>query len=150
MLERILIVALLAGIAVIAWRIVARRGLRRQARSGAVIDGFLPGRPAVLYFTAPGCTPCETIQKPALDQLRAIYDGALQILEVDASTRPRLADAWGVLAVPTVFLIDASGRPRRVHHGPVRADVLARQLEEIDGLSGRPPHPPPLSPPGRR
>ncbi len=149
MLQRILIVALLAGVAVIAWRMAARRGLRRQVRTGAVIDGLVFGRPAILYFTAPGCAPCETIQKPALDQLRERYDGGLQILEVDASARPNLADAWGVLAVPTVFLIDASGRPRRVHHGPVRAEVLARQLEEIGGLGGLPPHSPPLSPLGR-
>ncbi len=149
MAERVLIVAVLAGIVVIAWRIVAHRGLRRHARDGAVIEGLLLGRPAILYFTAPGCVPCETIQKPALDRLRETYDGRLQILEVDATARPRLADAWGVLAVPTVFVIDASGRPRRVHHGPVRAGVLARQLEEIGGLGGLPPHPPPLSPKGR-
>ena len=134
MVERILVVVLLAGAAVIAWRLVARRALRRRTRDGAVIDGLLPGRPAILYFTAPGCAPCETIQKPALEQLRQRFDGGLQILEVDASVKPRLADAWGVLAVPTVFLIDASGRPRRVHHGPVRAEVLTRQLEEIGDL----------------
>jgi len=131
MVERILLVVLIAGVAVLAWQIVARRALRRK---NPVIDGLVPGRPAILYFTAPGCLPCETIQRPALDQLRERFDGGLQILEVDASAQPRLADAWGVLAVPTVFLIDAAGRPRRVHHGPVRAGILLRQLEEIGGL----------------
>ena len=131
MVERLLVVFVLVALAAIAWRLIARRGLRHQ---GAIIDGLRPGLPAILYFTAPGCGACETIQRPALDQLRERYDGGLQILEVDASAKPRLADAWGVLAVPTVFVIDAAGRPRRVHHGPVRAGVLARQLEEIGEL----------------
>jgi thioredoxin-like negative regulator of GroEL len=129
--ERILLVLALVLIAAVAWRLISRRAIRRKP---GIVEGLWPGRPAILYFTTPGCAPCETIQRPALDELRERYDGGLQIVEIDASAQPRLADAWGVLTVPTVFVIDAAGRPRRVHHGPVRADVLARQLEEVGGL----------------
>jgi hypothetical protein len=62
----------------------------------------------------------------------------LQIFEIDATAQPRLADAWGVLSVPTTFLIDAAGRPRRVNHGAVRAGALMAQLVAIGALPRQP------------
>jgi thioredoxin-like negative regulator of GroEL len=71
------------------------------------------------------------VQRPVLDQLEAAWHGRLQVLEIDATLRPELADAWGVLAVPTTFLTDSGGRPRRVNHGVARLEKLMAQLAEI-------------------
>lgn len=140
MVERILILLALAAAVLAVWQIARRRSLRLRDESGLRRIGYRPGRPAILYFTAPGCAPCETVQKPALERLADRFQGRLQILEIDASQKPDLADAWGVLAVPTTFVIDRAGRPRRVNHGPAREHVLGAQLAKIDpvGLESMP------------
>jgi thiol-disulfide isomerase/thioredoxin len=113
-----------------------------RARIGRDADeltplGYRPGAPAVLYFTTSGCAPCESIQKPALRRVADRFGGRLQVLEVDASLQPRWADAWGVLAVPTTFLIDRTGRVRRVNHGPAREHTLLAQFAEIGEVPTR-------------
>jgi len=131
MIPRALLLLLMAGAALAAWRILQARASRRRDVDGLSAVGYHRGRPAILYFTAPGCAPCEAVQKPALARLADAYQGGLQVLEVDALERPALADAWGVLAVPTTFVIDAAGRPRRVNHGPTREHALKAQLADI-------------------
>ena len=132
MAGRALILVIVSAAALAAWQLLQRRAARRRDAAGLESLGYRPGLPAILYFTSPGCAPCESVQKPALARLGERFEGRLQILEVDASERPALADAWGVLAVPTTFVIDASGRPRRVNHGPTREPALLAQLAEID------------------
>ena len=138
MAERLLIALALVVGAVVFARVGSRLLLEWRARRGLMIPGYRLGRVAILYFTAPGCLPCETIQKPALRSLATAYGDGLQIFSIDATLTPGLADAWGVLSVPTTFLIDAEGRPRRVNHGPVRAGELIRQLVAVGALPRRP------------
>jgi thiol-disulfide isomerase/thioredoxin len=132
MAERALILLAFAAVALAAWWLLKRRAARTQDVAQLTSIGYRLGLPAILYFTAPGCAPCETVQKPVLARMAERLRGRLQILEVDASEKPRLADAWGVLAVPTTFVIDAAGRPRRVNHGPTHEHRLMAQLAEID------------------
>ena len=138
MLERLaLALALIAGGSLLV-RWVSRIGLERRARGGLMLPAYRMGRPAILYFTTPGCAPCESVQRPALDAVGLAFGDRLQIFEFDAAQEPHLADAWGVLSVPTTFLIDARGRPRRVNHGPVRVHSLLRQLEALGEFPRRP------------
>jgi thiol-disulfide isomerase/thioredoxin len=141
-LERALLAAGLALLLLLAYRSANALLLRRRARQALGLPAYQPGRPAVLYFTTPGCLPCKTIQRPALNQLRRRYGDRLQIIEIDASQEPGLAAAWGVLTAPTTFLIDPAGRPRGVNHGLARATKLIGQLTAIGA-------PPPTAAPGR-
>jgi thiol-disulfide isomerase/thioredoxin len=109
------------------WLIVARARNRRLG-----LENFNPGIPAILYFTTPACMPCKTIQRPALARLQERMTDSLQVIEIDAAARADLADYWGVLSVPTTFIIDARGRPRRVNHGVSSAEKLYRQIEEVE------------------
>jgi thiol-disulfide isomerase/thioredoxin len=134
-LGRLALTLLLAGLGWLAYRTISGLVLRRHADITARLDGYRPGRPAILYFTAPGCGPCETIQRPALLELEALSNGRVQVIEVDATERPELADAWGVLTVPTTFVIDSRGRARGVNHGIARSGKLAHQLAAIGELN---------------
>jgi thioredoxin 1 len=110
------------------WLVLCRAQRTRDAGQ-APLPGARPGVPAVLYFTTPDCAPCKTVQRPALEHLQERLGDRLQIIEVDAQARPDLARCWGVLSVPTTFVIDELGRLRHVNHGATRAEKLIQQLE---------------------
>jgi thiol-disulfide isomerase/thioredoxin len=134
MLERLILTFILAALGWLAYRAISGYILRGHAGRTLQLDGYSPGHPAILYFTAPGCGPCETVQRPALLELEAFSNGRVQVIEVDAIEHPELADAWGVLTVPTTFVIDSHGRPRGVNHGVARIGKLAHQLTAIGEL----------------
>ncbi|HEX9019043.1 MAG TPA: thioredoxin family protein [Anaerolineaceae bacterium] len=107
---------------------------RAQKNGGENSDGLpfaLDGKAVILYFTTPECAPCRTIQRPALARVQQRLGDRLQVVEVDAQERPDLASRWGVLSVPTTFIIDGQGQVRQVNHGATRADKLEKQLEPI-------------------
>ncbi len=109
------------------WLIVNRA---RSKRLG--LEDIRPNIPAILYFTTPSCVPCKTIQRPALARLQERLPDSIQVIEINAAARPDLADYWGVLSVPTTFIIDARGRPRRINHGVSSAEKLQKQIEEVE------------------
>ncbi len=96
------------------------------------LDSLRPGVPAVLYFTTPECAVCRTTQRPALERLQSERRDRLQVIEVNAAEQTAIADYWGVLSVPTTFIIDPRGQPRRVNHGLASKDKLRRQLDEVE------------------
>jgi len=89
------------------------------------------GRPVLLYFTTPTCAPCKTVQRPAIQRLKESFGESFEVVEIDASARPEIASQWGVLSVPTTFVIDSKGHPRYVNHGIAQYDKLSRQLANI-------------------
>lgn len=121
----------------LVYRAYAWLVLRRGIAAGLGAEEFRPGSPAILYFTDPGCAPCLNVQDPALAELAAAFGPRLQVIKVQALKRADLTDAWGVLSLPTTFIIDAAGRPRGVNHGVARAGKLLGQLAAIGELPGR-------------
>ena len=104
-----------------------------QARGKRLgLETIRVGIPVILYFTTPSCMPCKTVQRPALARVQDDLGERIQVIEIDASAQPELADYWGVLSVPTTFIIDGRGRPRRVNHGVAGAEKLQKQVEEIE------------------
>ncbi len=110
-------------------RFQLRRLGRKPAGRLRGLETFRPGVPGILYFTTPDCQICLTTQKPALRRLEAEMGSGVQIVEVDATVQPDLADYWGVLSVPTTFIIDAQGQPHHINHGLTGKEKLRRQLE---------------------
>ncbi len=90
-----------------------------------------PHKPVLVYFTTPTCAPCKTIQWPAIEQVRSLLGERFQVVEIDAAARPELARRWGVMSVPTTFVLDARGKARYVNNGIARADKLLKQIEAV-------------------
>ena len=131
MLERLLLVLAIGIALVIIYNIARRLSLWRKSRHALELDQYHVGKPAILYFTTPGCAPCKTIQRPALEQIADLLGEKIQIIEIDALVETQLADKWGVLSVPTTFIIDHLGRPRGMNHGIAKAEKLIHQLFEV-------------------
>ncbi len=131
MIERILIVAVLAIVIVAAYWLRTRRQLQ-QVSSAPVDDPIRamlqPGIASIVYFTTPGCIPCQTQQQPALRRLQTELGDRIQVVQIDASEEPELASRWGVMTAPTTFVIDEAGEAQAVNHGAVNEHVLKRQL----------------------
>lgn len=131
-----LFLRMMASLAIIAggyllYRLVVNLSLRRARSRAATIPSSRQGIPVLLYFTTPTCAPCKTVQRPAIRRLQEQLGNRLQVIEVDASAQPELASQWGVMSVPTTYLIDRHGLPRHVNHGVASAEKLWRQLQEI-------------------
>lgn len=106
-----------------------QRLLGRAQNQVLSLLGTLPDKPMIVYFTAPDCAPCKTIQRPALSKLLTLTGDSVQVIEIDATQRPDLAEQWGVMSVPTTFLLDAHGEARYVNNGVTRVEKLMEQLQ---------------------
>jgi len=91
----------------------------------------LPNKPTIVYFTTPDCAPCKTVQRPALEKLTKLLGEKLHIVEIDAAEHPDLAKTWGVMSVPTTFLLDSRGEARYVNNGVTRAEKLMEQIQTL-------------------
>ena len=128
---RLLIALLILLSGVLLYRGINSLTLRRARVRVPGLERLRPGVPVLLYFTTSTCAPCKTIQRPAIQRLQERIGERMEVVEVDASSQPEVASQWGVLSVPTTFIIDAQGNPRYVNHGVAPLDKLQRQFAEI-------------------
>ncbi len=131
MLERLLLVAVLAAAGLIIYRLYTRRHVQRVASAprDLLLHGLREGVPTIVYFTTPQCMPCKTQQLPALQTLQTELGERLQVVRVDATEQPEAAERWGVFSVPTTFVLDRQGQAREVNYGVADAAKLRRQLQ---------------------
>ena len=126
--------ALTIGIILLGWtaaRFLQAVILRQAKKVSRQIEGWAPGSPAIVYFTTPDCAACKTTQRPALNRVKEKLGGRLQVIEINALEKPDLAQQWGVLSVPTTFILDAQGSPRQVNYGVTLADKLQEQIRVL-------------------
>lgn len=114
-----------------AYWLINHRLLVRAKNNAFTLFKSLPKTPVLVYFTTPDCAPCKTVQRPAIDQVRNLLGESLQVIEIDAYERPDLAKVWGVISVPTTFLLDARGEARYVNNGVARANKLMEQIQTL-------------------
>lgn len=134
MIERVLILVGVAVVTLAAYEVVRRWQVHRAAQVAPrdpMLATLRPGVPAIVYFTTPDCAPCRWQQRPAIASLQAELGESVQIIEVNALEHPDAADRWGVLSVPTTFILDGQGRPRQINHGVAGADKLRDQVRGV-------------------
>ncbi len=116
--------------AAVYWLVNQRLLARAQGNFPALFN-VLPNKPVLVYFTTPTCAPCKTIQRPAIEQVSKFFGEKIQVVEVDATEHPNLASTWGVMSVPTTFLLDSRGEARYVNNGVARAEKLMEQIRTL-------------------
>jgi thiol-disulfide isomerase/thioredoxin len=129
LLRFVLSVGIIAVGLFVYWLLNQRLMGRAQNHVLSLVGGTLPNKPMIVYFTTPDCAPCKTVQRPALSKLLTLTGDSVQVIEVDATQRPDLAKQWGVMSVPTTFLLDARGEARYVNNGVTRVEKLMEQLQ---------------------
>lgn len=128
---RFALALIIIGVGAFAYWIVNQRLLIRARNNVFTLLGTLPNKPVLVYFTTPECVPCKTIQRPAIQHIADIFGDGLDVIEIDATVRPELAERWGVLSVPTTFVLDARGEARYVNNGVARTEKLLEQIKTL-------------------
>jgi thioredoxin 2 len=81
------------------------------------------------------CAPCRMVS-PALEQVATDLAGQIKLVKVDIDKNPKLADQFGVQAVPTLLLLD-KGEVIARQAGAAPAHVLRSWVEQA--MAGRQP-----------
>ena len=119
------------GLGAFAYWLFNQRLLIRARNNIFTLFNTLPNKPVLVYFTTPECAPCKTIQRPAINRVSHVLGAKLEVVEIDATERPDLAKAWGVMSVPTTFVLDTRGEARFVNNGVARAEKLLEQIKTL-------------------
>ena len=119
------------GLGAFAYWLLNQRLLVRARNNVFKLFSKLPEKPVLVYFTTPDCAPCKTVQRPAINRVSYLLGEELEVVEIDATERPDLAKAWGVMSVPTTFVLDTHGEARYVNNGVARAEKLLEQIQTL-------------------
>ena len=139
--------AVLALALLAAWLAVAliRRYLERRRAAvlaapppADALAGILPPHDAakpihILAFSSADCSPCHTLQAPALERVRAARGARVAVVTIDAPSAPELTSRYAVLTVPTTVVLDATGRARAVNYGFANERKLLAQVDAALG-----------------
>jgi thioredoxin 1 len=111
--------------------LINQRLLLRARNNVFTLFNEPPNKPVLVYFTTPDCAPCKTVQRPAIDRVSNLLGEKLEVIEINAYEQPDLARTWGVMSVPTTFVLDARGEARYVNNGVARAEKLLEQIQTL-------------------
>jgi len=133
-----IVIALVAGTALLGWAWRARTG-RTRAASGELIapeslgeDTRFGTSATLLQFSTDYCTSCRST-RTALASLAAQQRGVAH-LEINLTRRPELAGRFHVMQTPTTLVLDERGAVRARVGGAPRMEELRATLAEVTGV----------------
>jgi thioredoxin 1 len=96
------------------------------AVTGAGFDRLVlaGSRPTLVEFTAAWCPPCRLLA-PVLAEVAAELAGRVTVVSVDVDEEPELTARFGVLAVPSLLLLDRGAERLRLVGARPRGRLLA-------------------------
>jgi len=112
----------------VVYRLVRSISLHIAGKNSLNLAGTNRASKTIVYFTTPDCVACISAQKPALNQLKETLGNELEVIEINAYEKPELAKEWGVMSVPTTFILDANGVPFTVNYGVTPFKKLLEQI----------------------
>jgi len=129
MYERLAIILFVLIVAAIGMGLVRRRGIQR-AQNAIQRLGITPDIPTIVYFWSPRCHLCRNAQKPILERIAEEYgEKYLRLIAYNVDESSDIAKAWGVMTIPTTFIVDQGGEVLFVNSGLATDGVLRRQLK---------------------
>jgi thiol-disulfide isomerase/thioredoxin len=138
----VLLVASLPLIKLLVSRYIVRKAQQTHiAARDPLLAGLETGKPALIYFTSPGCGPCRTTQKPIIQKLQQARGDTLQILTVNIDEQLDDALRWGVMKVPRTFILDHNLRPYASNLDVAKLDTLQQQIDEAERNADLPAQP---------
>ncbi|EOM74380.1 thioredoxin [Rhodococcus rhodnii] len=105
------------------------------------IDARPAGSPVVLHFSADWCGPCAAVRRVVARVTEELAETAAPPLDVelDIDEHPALAAEFGVLSLPTTFVLDGDLHERfRIAGVPVAA-ALRESVAPLTGGAGSAP-----------
>lgn len=97
--------------------------------------------PVVVDLWADWCQPCKTLS-PILERLAAADGGAWLLAKVDVDANPRIAQAFQVQSIPTIYAV-IKGQPVPLFQGALPEAQVRQYLDELlraaaaNGVTGR-------------
>jgi len=68
-------------------------------------------KPAIIDFYADWCGPCKIVA-PLLEELKAEYNGKLEIYKVNTEEERELSAMFGIQSIPSLLFIPLTGQPQ--------------------------------------
>ena len=89
-----------------------------------------PGLPRLLDLGSTSCIPCR-MMTPILEELKKTYAGKLQVDFIDVWKDQEAGRQYGIEAIPTQIIFDASGRELYRHTGYYSKEDIVAKLNEL-------------------
>jgi len=127
--ERLLIVAGVAIASFVLYRLFvwAQRRRATAALRQSVEEISTHGHARVLYFRSDSCASCRT-QARLFEHIDEDLQARIEMVDVDRE--PERARAYGILTLPTTFVVDAYGEVVHANYGVVQPHKLRGQLAD--------------------
>lgn len=133
MIERFIITLAIMSIGIGTTYFLRKRNLEhataRIRYRDPLLEQLSTDRPTILYFTADYCAACRFQQSPALEELASTLGESLQIIEIDVEKQASDAERWGIMSLPTTYILNSKGQATAVNYGFASAHQLMQQLE---------------------
>ena len=85
--------------------------------------------PSIIDFYADWCGPCKMVS-PVLEELAREYEGKLVVYKVDTDAEPELAQAFGIVSIPTLIFAPVDGEPRMAQ-GALPKEILKNVVKDV-------------------
>jgi thioredoxin len=72
---------------------------------------FKGDKPCIIDFYADWCAPCKIVV-PVLEELAKDYEGKLDIYKVNTEEQGELAQAFGIMSIPSILFVPKDGKPQ--------------------------------------
>lgn len=86
-------------------------------------------KPTIVDFWAAWCGPCKMVA-PEMEKLAQKYDGRVNVVKVDVDANPQVAQALGIMSIPTIAYFRPGSHPQGV-----QGFQSAEKLESQFGLN---------------